>query len=212
MALWWAPGHAGIEGNEAADSEARIAASRLRSGTESFSVSRSMLDHHLRLWYRSQAQAQAQVQGGPAPDAALREDDIIYTDLHWTRLMSSRFMAARVAQFLTGHFPTGTYLFRFHLLPSPLCECCQVEDTRGHLLLACARWTLVRQRLTQWLEEETAHRSRIVFPQPAWTWEFLVASTEGRLWLGRFLVAVHPRWSMRDQFRAGTDVGTLDQE
>ena len=49
-------------------------------------------------------------------------------------------------------------------------------------------------------------------PSLAWTWEFLVGSTEGRLWLGRFLVAVRPRWSMRDQFRAGTDVGTSDQE
>ena len=56
VALWWAPGHADIEGNEAADTEARIAASGTRLGTETFSVSRSMLDHHLRLWYRSQAQ------------------------------------------------------------------------------------------------------------------------------------------------------------
>ena len=39
-----------------------------------------MLDHHLRQWYHSQAQAQ--LQGGLAPDAALREDAIIYTDLH----------------------------------------------------------------------------------------------------------------------------------
>ena len=210
MELWWAPGHADIEGNEAADIEARTAASGTRSGTEPFSVSRSMLDRQLRLWYRSQAQAQ--VQRGPAPAAALREDDIIFTDLHWTRLMSSRFMAARVAQFLTGHFPSGAYLYRFHLRPSPLCDCCQVEDTRGHLLLDCERWTLVRQRLTQWLEEETVQRSRVGPPQPAWTWEFLVASTEGRLWLGRFLVAVRPRWSMRDQFRAGPDLGTSDQE
>ena len=99
-----------------------VVCSRLRSGTEPCSVSHSMLDHHLRQWYRSQAQAQ--VQGGPAPDVALREDAIIYTDLHWTRLMFSRFMAARVAQFLIGHFPNGTYLFWFHLRPSPVCECC----------------------------------------------------------------------------------------
>ena len=81
-------------------------------------------------------------------------------------------MAARVAQFLTGHFPTGTYLFRFHLQPSPLCECCQVEDTRGHFLLECLCWTLVWQRLAEWLEEETAQRSRVGSPPPVWTWEF----------------------------------------
>ena len=53
--LWWAPGHADIEGNEAADSVARTAALGTRSGTEPFSVSRSMLDHHLFQWYHSQA-------------------------------------------------------------------------------------------------------------------------------------------------------------
>ena len=36
---------------------------------------------------------------------------------------------------------------------------------------------------------------------PTWGWDFLVGSSGGRLWLGRFLVAVQPRWSMRDQFR-----------
>ena len=61
-----------------------------------------------------------------------------------------------------------------------------MEDTQGHLLLDCERWTLVRQRLTQWLEEETVQRARVGSPQPEWTWEFLVESTEGRLWLGRF--------------------------
>ena len=210
LELWWAPGHAGIEGNETADSVARAAASGVRSGTEPFSVSRSMLDHHLLQWYHSQAQAQ--VQGAQAPGATLLEDSIVCTDLHWTRLMPSRFMAARVAQFLTGHFPTGTYLYRFHLRPSPLCECCQVEDTRGHLLLFCQRWTLVRQRLSQWLEEDSARRSRVGYPQPEWTWAFLVGSNAGRLWLGRFLVAVRPRWTMRDQFRVGTEEGTSDQE
>ena len=63
------------------------------------------MDRHLLQWYQSQAQAQ--VQGAQAPDAVRREDAIVYTDLHWTRLMTSRFMAARVAQFLTGHFPQG---------------------------------------------------------------------------------------------------------
>ena len=31
-------------------------------------------------------------------------------------------------------------------------------------------------------------------------------------WLRRFLLAVRPRWSVQDQFRVGSDEGTLDQE
>ena len=37
---------------------------------------------------------------------------------------------------------------------------------------------------------------------PTWGWDFLVGSSGDRLWLGRFLVAVRPRWSMRDQFHS----------
>ena len=109
--FWWAPGHADIEGNETADTVARGAALGTCMQTESFSVSRSMLEHHLHRWYHTQAQAQLQTTRDMG--AGLAGDPIISTDLRWTRLMPSRFMAARVGQFLTGHFPTGEYLFRF---------------------------------------------------------------------------------------------------
>ena len=35
-----------------------------------------------------------------------------------------------------------------------------------------------------------------------WTWQFLVQTGVGRIWLGRFLAAIRPRWSMRDQLRS----------
>lgn len=140
------------------------------------------------------------------------EDPIITTDLRWTRLMPSRFAAAQVGQFLTGHFPTRTYLHRFHLSTSPLCECCQVADTRAHLLLICDRWSLTRQHLTQWLAEAHSTRDGNSSPPPAWTWEFLVMTTEGRVWLGRFLALIRPRWGMRDQFRSGTEEETSAED
>ena len=52
----------------------------------------------------------------------------------------------------------------------------------------------------------------LVPPPPECTWAFLLGSTKGRLWLGRLLVTVRPRWTMRNQFCVGTNVGTLDQE
>ena len=69
----------------------------------------------------------------------------------WTQAMPSRFMAARVGQFLIGHFPMGVYLHRFGHLPSPLYEECGVLDTRGHMLLACPRWAFQHERLQEWL-------------------------------------------------------------
>ena len=133
------------------------------------------------------------------------EDGIIRSDLRWLRAMPSRFMAARVGQFLTGHFPTAKYLHRFRHVPTPLCECCGVVDTRAHLLLECPRWDFLRQRLHQWLREEGPRSSERASTPPGWTWEFLVRTGAGRLWLGRFLMAIRPRWSMQDQLRSAVE-------
>ena len=45
-------------------------------------------------------------------------------------------------------------------------------------------------------------RSESGLPPPDWTWPFLVQTGAGRIWLGRFLAAIRPRWSMRDQLRS----------
>ena len=133
------------------------------------------------------------------------EDGIIRSDLRWLRAMPSRFMAAWVGQFLTGHFPTATYLHRFRHVPTPLCKCCGVVDTWAHLLLECQRWDFLRQRLRQWLSEEGPRSHERASTTSDWTWEFLVRTGGGRLWLGRFLVAIRPRWSMRDQLRPAVE-------
>ena len=113
-------------------------------------------------------------------------------------------MAARVGQFLTGHFPTGVYLHRFGHLPSPLCVGCGVPDTREHLLLDCTRWAFHRERLQDWLQTTGASDLEEGGVPPNWGWDFLVGTSRGRLWLGRFLIAVRPRWTMRDQFQSET--------
>ena len=77
------------------------------------------------------------------------EEVIIHTDLGWTEAIPSRFMATRVGQFLTGHFPTGVFLHRFGHPPSPLCEGCGIPDTRSDLLLGCPRWAFHRERLRE---------------------------------------------------------------
>ena len=115
--------------------------------------------------------------------------------------MHSRFMAARVGQFLIGHFPTGVYLHRFGHLPSPLCEGCGVPDTRAHMLLDCTRWAFQRERLREWLQCERGQATEEGEIVPTWGWDFLVGTTGGRLWLGRFLTAIKPRWTMRDQLQ-----------
>ena len=40
---------------------------------------------------------------------------------------------------IIGHFPTTKYLSRFHHLPTLMCKCYDVVDTRAHFLLECHR-------------------------------------------------------------------------
>ena len=198
--LWWVPGHQGIPGNERADAAARAALEASRTTSGEYAVTRTMLEGAVRRWYQGQVRAQEHsIQGQPLEPM---EEVIVHTDLGWTQAMPSRFMAARVGQFLTGHFPTGVYLHRFGHLPSPLCEECGVPDTRGHMLLTCPRWAFHRERLREWLHSVCSTAIETGAAPPTWGWDFLVGTSMGRLWLGRFLVAVRPRWSMRDQFQS----------
>ena len=209
ITFWWVPGHVGIPGNERADQLARAAAISMTHQPMAWKVSRSMLERAIRHWFHERACASERALAGMIVDET--EDIILRSNLRWLRDMPSRFMAARVGQFLSSHFPTGTYLHRFHHAPSPMCGCCGVLDTRAHLLLYCHRWTFVRQRISQWLCEEEPPREGSIGVQPAWTWEFLVTSQMGRVWLGRFLVAIRPHWSMRDQIRSEV-VATSSEE
>ena len=198
--LWWVPGHQGIPGNERADSAARAALEESRTTSGEFFTTRAMLEGGVRRWYQGQVRSQERSTRGTLLEPT--EESIIYTDLGWTQALPSRFMAARVGQFLTGHFPTGVYLHRFGHLPSPLCEACAVPDTRGHMLLECPRWSFHRARLSEWLQRACASDVEAEGVPPTWGWEFLVGTSRGRVWLGRFLVAVRPRWTMRDQFHS----------
>ena len=125
--------------------------------------------------------------------------------------MPSCFMVARVSQFLMGHFPTGVYLHRFGHLPSPLCEDCGVPDTRAHMLLSCPHWEFHRTHLREWLQSVSASGTEATGVPPTWGWDFLVGTSRGRLWLGRFLVAVRPRWSMRDQFQSESSDSAVEE-
>ena len=198
--IWWVPGHQGIAGNEHADSAARAALEESRTTAGEFFVSRAMLEGAVRQWYHGQVRSQERSIRGMILEPT--EEVIIHTDLGWTEAMPSRFMAARVGQFLTGHFPTGVFLHRFGHLPSPLCEGCGVPDTRSHLLLDCPRWAFHRERLREWLQNVSTSDTVVGGVPPIWGWDFLVGTPRGRVWLGQFLATVRPHWTMRDQLQS----------
>ena len=91
-------------------------------------------------------------------------------------------MAATVAQFLTGHYATSCYLYRFHLREDTCCIWCDGDhDDREHRLFECPRFEYTRQVLAAEIAQATAGNE-------SWTWDFLLH--EGRPYLAKFLRSV----------------------
>jgi hypothetical protein len=66
----------------------------------------------------------------------------------------SRPQCSILTQLCTTHLALNSYLYRFHLAPSPNCELCLVPETVAHYLLSCPRYR--RQRLDLILKLGTA--------------------------------------------------------
>ena len=101
--------------------------------------------------------------------------------LSWTEGLP-RHIAAMVAQFLTGHYATSSYLHRFHLQESPRCPWCEApQDDREHRLFECPRFEYTRQALADEIAQATQGTSR-------WSWDYLLR--DGRPYLAKFLRSV----------------------
>ena len=100
------------------------------------------------------------------------------SSVSWTAGLP-RPVAATVAQFLTGHYATGCYLYRFHLRDDMHCEWCGADrDDREHRLFECPRFEYTRQVLRIEIEQATDGAE-------SWTWDFLLRA--GRPYLAKFL-------------------------
>ncbi len=180
LRIWWVPGHVGISEHDLADDTAKKAACSdtvpylfdvpfcatiLKCRIRAHYVSRTTD------WWNSFTQGHDLRQVLPS----------FSSDLSWTATLSRK-EAALVAQFLTGHYPSQSYLRRFgHPVDGSCLWCNAPTDDRVHRLIHCPRFDYHRQRLSQ----EISSRSRGTF---AWTWDYLVS--KGRRYLAKFLLIV----------------------
>ena len=177
----WTPSHVGSFENDCADEAAKRAAQGqdvvpLLSGVPTCRTSiRSRLRHHYleranTLWAHSST--------GRALYSLVPQYS---TSLQWTRDLSRKEVAL-VAQFLTDHYASASYLRRFGHPFTGSCPWCPAPvDDRDHRLFHCPRFRYVRQQLTAEIEEMSSG-------EKGWTWDFL--AHEGRRYLARFLRTV----------------------
>ena len=182
LRLWWTPSHVGLLENEMVDQVAKEAAQPDTTYPTIHTVpfSRTCLRSAIQRHYSAQLQRQWECSSS--------ESDLFQAMPHFDSFISltstySRYETALVAQFLTGHFPSGQYLHRFHHRDSPECVACGCTlDDRHHRLFICPAFDIIRGRLT----------SKVRCHGHQWTWDYL--THDGRHYLARFLRATrsHP--------------------
>jgi hypothetical protein len=156
VAIRWAPGHIGIEGNERADEEAKRAAQQEDSsalaaipkvfrGDLPWSRSAVRQEYHTELgaaakqtWERSPRFARISSYDGKI----LKGTYIALTN------KLPRSLAVLLIQLRTGHIPLAKHLHRINKADTPICPCCrQADETVAHYLLHCSAHREARRRL-----------------------------------------------------------------
>jgi len=93
-----------------------------------------------------------------------------------------------ISQFLCNHFPSKTYLHRFHLLgeeSDSICNCKQAEEDRDHLLFGCSLLAEAREALRSDLEEDISWTSILGNPSRLIPFVKSIANlwvSQGRKW------------------------------
>ena len=178
LQLWWIPAHADVTENEQADAAAKRAAQG--SSTDGLVVDvpacHTALWTRIRHFYRSRADRQwASSERGRALFSVMPTHT---GSISWTEGLP-RLIVDTVAQFLTCHYATNCYLYRFHLRATTRCPWCDAaQDDGEHRLFECPCFEYTRQALADEIEQATYGTSR-------WSWDFLLR--DGRPYLAKFL-------------------------
>jgi len=161
LVVRWTPGHVGIDGNEAADTEAKKAAESADNNTNcNFGIIKHPLPisrsaHLQRLREEDAASYVRNFQDGPRFYRIAAFDTSMPSNKYRkiTLTLPRRFVSL-LTQLRTNHIPLQAYLHKFKLADSPVCQnCWGAPETVPHYLLFCTKYTAQRNFLRSHLKE-----------------------------------------------------------
>ncbi|SJL18922.1 uncharacterized protein ARMOST_22524 [Armillaria ostoyae] len=150
----WVPGHMGVFGNEAVNTEVKLAA---LGSTSPLQDKQIILNHPLpcskaaataafkgaiqqqwmELWMSSSKGSFIKSYDHSPPSPKVQH---AFKHMSWSE-------ASMYTQLRTGHIPLNAYLSQTCSAPSPNCLYCGVPETVTHYLLACWRYVVAQQTL-----------------------------------------------------------------
>lgn len=151
--IQWVPGHAGVEGNERADTAAKQAANKSSSasfGELSLAFTRRARTEAIKTqkenWLaRELARWSQRTQRKYRPHGRWQLDPIAAA--------APKALASRLFQLKTGHAPVGAYLYRIQARDTAACQGCGTpNETVHHALFECRKWRHQRSKLYRALE------------------------------------------------------------
>ena len=155
ITLQWVPSHTGLEHNDRADEEAKIA-HNLEVPTpcplgreEGKRIIKKAAQEAWQLRYET-IQEERRLQDKPLEIATIK------TSIeHWPWTSHRhRPVETAMARMRISHVELNSYLHRFDQAPSPLCHTCNEEEDVTHYLLRCRRYRQERYQLFKNLLEE----------------------------------------------------------
>jgi ribonuclease HI len=163
ITIRWTAGHQGIEGNEIADQEAKLAAQGNSSDTKSLprylrrkalinpsAIKQAHKEKLKRVWAKQWRESERGKRSRQLDDTA--------PSSKFLKLIShkevGRKTASIISQLRTAHVPLNSYLHKIGKIPNSRCPACNnPKEDPAHFLLACPAYAHERWALTQSLRK-----------------------------------------------------------